>query len=137
MTPCFNNTTCPVDCVGDWSTSGTCSGACEGENGTLPQRFTVLTAAQWAGVPCPVADGVTRSILECINELPCPVPCNYTWSQYGNCTGGSDQSNLPALHIHLREGCTPMAVASQLLGHPWHAFGVHNAWCLLLRIPKR
>lgn len=90
MTTCTNNTPCPIDCVGNWSASGSCSGACEGGNGTLPELYTVTTAAKWGGVPCPTANRTTRSVLECVNGAPCPVPCNYTWIQNGNCTGGSN-----------------------------------------------
>jgi hypothetical protein len=25
--------------------------------------------------------------MECTNDAMCPVPCNYTWIQNGNCTG--------------------------------------------------
>jgi hypothetical protein len=87
VTPCFNNTPCPIDCVGSWGVSGSCSGACEGGNGTLPETYTVSTPAQWSGQACPFANGAARSVLPCTNNDPCPVPCNYTWLQNGNCTG--------------------------------------------------
>lgn len=95
VTPCTNSTPCPRDCVGNWSISGGCSGACGGGNGTLPETYAVTTTARWGGAPCPFANGATRSILNCTNDSPCPVPCNYTWIQNGNCTGVS-----PGLRVH-------------------------------------
>lgn len=88
ITSCFNTTPCPIDCVGSWSINGACGGACGGFNGTWPETYTVTTAAQWGGQPCPFVHGATQSILECTNEAPCPVPCHYTWVENGNCTGG-------------------------------------------------
>jgi hypothetical protein len=97
VTPCFNNTPCPIDCVGGWGVTGSCSGTCEGGNGTLTETYTVSTPAQWSGQSCPFASGAMRSVLPCTNNAPCPVPCNYTWVQNGNCTGASAARAGPLL----------------------------------------
>jgi hypothetical protein len=89
VTACNNTTPCPINCTGNWSISGSCSGACEGGNGTFPEQYVITTPAQWGGEACPYAHGATRSILECVNDAMCPVPCNYTWIENGNCTGGN------------------------------------------------
>ncbi|KAF6250697.1 hypothetical protein COO60DRAFT_1629462 [Scenedesmus sp. NREL 46B-D3] len=99
----YGGTSCSAvqNCVGNWSASGNCSGACEGGNGTLPEQYIVTTPAQHGGVPCPHPNGAARSILACVNNAMCPVPCSYTWIQNGNCTGacGGGTGTLPQMFI--------------------------------------
>ncbi|KAF6257103.1 hypothetical protein COO60DRAFT_1461341 [Scenedesmus sp. NREL 46B-D3] len=101
VTACNNPAPCPINCVGNWTISGGCSGACEGGNGTLPEQYIVTTPAQHGGVPCPHPNGAAHSILACVNNAMCPVPCSYTWIQNGNCTGacGGGTGTLPQMFI--------------------------------------
>uniref|UniRef100_A0A383W8B1 Peptidase M11 gametolysin domain-containing protein n=1 Tax=Tetradesmus obliquus TaxID=3088 RepID=A0A383W8B1_TETOB len=81
------------DCVGAWvphtwgPLNGTCTGACEGGDGLLPEVYFISVAAANGGNECPTVNGTTRLSIPCKNNNPCPVNCTAAWVEAGNCTG--------------------------------------------------
>jgi serine/threonine protein kinase len=71
-----NTHPCPVDCVGKWSTFGSCSKTCGG--GVKSQTFHVTTAAAHGGKSCQYSDGQAGRDVRC-NMQPCPVHCVGAW----------------------------------------------------------
>ncbi|MDD2766485.1 MAG: fibronectin type III domain-containing protein [Candidatus Moranbacteria bacterium] len=71
----------PVNCVGSWSDTATCSvtGAC-GQTGVKQQLYTIYTPAANGGTACPFVNGATRWGATSCSTATCPVP---TYS----CTG--------------------------------------------------
>jgi len=94
--PC-NNGACVanVDCVGSWSSYGSCSAACGGGNRT--RTYTVTTPASGTGAACPFANGQTLN--QSCNTGACASPvvlnCGGYWTSYGSCSascGGGTRS---------------------------------------------
>ena len=53
-----NTHACPVDCVGEWKTTGTCSKTCGG--GQVTQTYSITQFASNGGESCAFADGATQ-----------------------------------------------------------------------------
>jgi hypothetical protein len=66
-----NTNPCPVNCVGSWSDTNTCSLACGG--GVKQQVYIITTPAANGGVSCPTANGATRWGGTSCNTGGCPV----------------------------------------------------------------
>lgn len=89
-TPCNNTYPCPINCVGNWVTiTGNCTGACQGGQGFVPERYNVTVPAQYGGVDCNYTNGAYRYVIPCTNNNPCPPQdCQGIWVQNGSCMGG-------------------------------------------------
>lgn len=100
---------CPIDCVGSWSSFGSCSLTCGG--GQQSQTFTITTAAQHGGKQCPHRNGETRS--QACNAQACPVDCQGDWSEYSACSatcGSGTQTRQFAVSVPAQHGgaaCSP------------------------------
>ena len=77
-----NTHACPVDCVGEWKTTGTCSKTCGG--GKVTQTYSITQSASNGGESCAFADGATQEA-DC-NTHACPVDCVGEWKTTGTCS---------------------------------------------------
>ena len=57
-----NDTSCDVDCVGNWSEYSECSDTC-GPNGTKTRVYTITTNAENDGAPCDYTHEGSQTIL--------------------------------------------------------------------------
>ena len=76
-----NTQACPVNCVGSWSSFGSCSSNCGG--GTQTQTYVVSTPAANGGTACAVANNATNSQTcnsqACNGQIAYLTPGTYTW----------------------------------------------------------
>ena len=84
---------CPIDCVGEWDSWGTCSHSC-GADGTRQRTFGVSRAAAHGGEQCAYTAGESGSE-SCNTNVDCPVDCVGEWGSWSNacsvsCGGGFD-----------------------------------------------
>ena len=76
--PC-NEESCPIDCVGSWSTEWSqCSKTCGG--GERTKTFTITTPAAHSGVGCEKQTG--DQMTEPCNTDPCPIDCVGEWTPW-------------------------------------------------------
>ena len=71
----------PVDCVGTWTSSGTCTGApCGGNIGTQTIVYTINTPAANGGATCPIPAGTIQTI-PCTTPACQPIDCKGHFEQ--------------------------------------------------------
>lgn len=95
MTKSCNDGPCPIDCQGEWSTFGECSLSCG--SGQHSSTFEVQSNAEFGGIECKASDGTIKT--QSCQTQPCPVPCDYSWSEWTACgnTCGTGQQTRTAI----------------------------------------
>ena len=84
----INRAALPVNCVGSWSDTSTCSVSCGG--GVKQQVYTITTPAANGGTQCPYSNGATQWGSTSCNTQPCVVPVNGSCSAtHYDCSSGS------------------------------------------------
>jgi len=126
---------CPVNCVGAWGGFGACSASCGG--GQQTQIYTVTTAAQNGGAPCPAANGQSQA--QACNVQGCPVNCVGSWGGWSGCSascGGGQQTQTYTITTQAAfggAGCPAangqtQAQACNVHGCPVNCVGAWGGW---------
>lgn len=71
---------CPIHCVGDFTEWGDCCSSCGG--GSQSRDFVIKQQAEHCGLECSHIEHTEHRVC---NEQPCPVPCEGSWSCWGEC----------------------------------------------------
>jgi hypothetical protein len=85
-------TSCPVNCAGGWSNTGTCSASCGG--GVLRQEYNISTSQSGSGSSCPYGDGATRWGSTSCNTSACPVACAGYYTNTSTCSASCGGGTL-------------------------------------------
>ncbi|CAI8000125.1 Thrombospondin-2 [Geodia barretti] len=101
--PC-NVIPCGVPCQWRYEEFGACTKTCGGGTKT---RFPVIRTPAQHGGDCP--QHVTNRVpdIETCNTQPCPIPCDWEWGEYGDCTvtcGGGTQTRVPRIITPAQHG---------------------------------
>ena len=92
------NTSCPVDCSGNWSDWSDCSANCDGINaistgtGIRSRTYTITTPADNEGEACTIANNTIDKDPTC-RKTNCPVNCIGDWSNWSDCSANCDGIN--------------------------------------------
>jgi hypothetical protein len=127
--------TCPISCVGSWTSWTTCSTSCA--SGTNTRTYTITTAAQYGGTACSTADNTVSS--QTCNLGSCPIDCSGAWQAWGTCTttcGGGTKQRSYKVNVNAFFGGAACAYTTGALdstacgttGCPVACVGVWGSW---------
>lgn len=118
------NAACPVNCVGSWSDTGTCSLTCGG--GVKQQTYTITTPAANGGTACEAVSGATRWGSTSCNINSCPLVFGHHTEAECTSSGGTVVSDGSG-----NKFCKFTASSCSALGKPSgsiYTWGQYQSW---------
>ncbi len=123
-----NTQWCPVNCVGSWSDTSSCSATCGGW--VKQQIYTITTNAANGGATCSSTNGATRWGATSCNTQWCPVNCVGSWSNNANCSatcGGWVYQQTYTITTNAANGGAGCAYSNGAT--QWWGTSCNTQWC--------